>query len=73
MTRGWRQGDPAIAALIERYAPELLEAGGQVPDDLERGLAAILRDGRDDELEDEILEEKLVDLLLDREEKRCRR
>jgi hypothetical protein len=71
MTRGWRELDPAIASLIERYAPDLLEAGGQALASAARGAERILRDGRDDEISDEILEERLVDHLL-REECKCR-
>ena len=74
MSRGWRANvDPAVASLIERYAPELLESDGRVPSDVVRSTAAILRDGRDADLEDELLEELLVDHLLDQGRKVCRR
>lgn len=71
MTRGWRNPDPAIALLIEKYAPDLLQAGDRDLARAVRGADAILRDGRDVDLADELLEEKLAAYLLE-EQCRCR-
>lgn len=73
MSRGWRSSiDPAVASLIEAYAPELLEGDPELGAELVRSTQAILREGRDAELGEELLEQKLVDYLLGQEEKRCR-